>query len=361
MNEKPLSQRVFEENVDASADNWEEIQVKLMTTIEELLPELKAAIRGNMIHHPLVVGFAQQNAHANFLLLVRRKQIEEAERENDWFKYVFTHERPYQVEAFKSAAAKMDDESYWKTLADVYVESENLRQNQGAIRRLLTADRPHREALMSDEERTVIDGLPETVTIFRGYCFDNSHGWSWTISREKAEWFGNRFAKELGGIPRIATGKVKKTDIIAYFDGREEKEIVCDPKSVADITTERLDGKQDRPRIPREDKLEFDSFSEVLKMHMKQNLTMTLSEMRSALDFMDEEVNTLIEHHGEETLCRDINKESVDSTLLQNEFKEIGDTEIGDVPGNIEDAYQDVEELIEEHNGEALCGDFDLS
>jgi hypothetical protein len=88
---------------------------------------------------------------------------------------------------------------------------------------------------------------------------------------------------------------------------------------------------------------------------------MTLSEMRSALDFMDEEVNTLIEHHGEETLCRDINKESVDSTLLQNEFKEIGDTEIGDVPGNIEDAYQDVEELIEEHNGEALCGDFDLS
>jgi len=42
-------------------------------------------------------------------------------------------------------------------------------------------------------------------------------------------------------------------------------------------------------------------------------------------------------------------------------LKEIGDTELEDVPGNIEEAYQDVEELIAEHGGEVLCGDFDLS
>jgi hypothetical protein len=360
MSKKPLSQKVFEETADGTPDNWHEIQFKLMTTSEELLPELKAAIRRSMISHPLLVSDATPIAHNNFLFLVRRKRIEEAEQENDWSKYLLIHERPYRVDAFKAVASKMDDKSYWSTLADVYTDSENLRQNQGAIRRLLTADRPHREAMMSDEEREVLDSLSETVTIFRGYGFDNSHGWSWTISREKAEWFGNRFAQEVGGVPRVATGTVRKSDIIAYFDG-QEKEVVCDPKSIADITTERLDGKKDKPSIPREDKLDFDSYSDLLKMHMKQNPTMMLSELGSALEFMHEEVGTLIEHQGGETLCGGIDIDSVDSELLKNELRGIPDTELADVPGNIEEAFQDVEALIEEHGGEALCGDFDLS
>ena len=199
------------------------------------------------------------------------------------------------------------------------------------------------------------------MTIFRGYGFHNSHGWSWTISREKAEWFGNRFAKELGGIPRVATGKIKKSDIIAYFDGREEKEIVCDPKSVADITTERLDGKEDKPRVPSEDKVEFETYSHLLKTHMKQNPTMFLVELRSALEFTDEEVNALIEEHGGETLCGSIHIDFVDSEILQRELLEMAETELDNLQYSVEEALEDLGGLTEEHGGEALCGDFELT
>lgn len=254
----------------------------------------------------------------------------------------------------------MDDKSYWNILAAVYTDSEILGQNQGAIRQLLTADRPKREELMSDEEQKVVDDLPETVTIFRGYCFDNSHGWSWTISREQAEWFANRFAQECGGVPRVATGHVKKIDIIAYFGDRLEKEIVCDPKSVAVTTTERLDRKEDEPRVPRSEKLECRPFSERLKMHMEQNPTMTLSELRSALKFMSEEVETLIAFHGAETSCNELDGESIDSPLLKNELKAVGGIELVGVVANIEEAELDVVDLMEEHGGETLCGDFEV-
>lgn len=57
-----------------------------------------------------------------------------------------------------------------------------------------------------------------------------------------------------------------KIDTIAFFDGREEKEIVCDQQFVADIKSERLDKKKNKPRILRKDKLEFDSQGELLEM-----------------------------------------------------------------------------------------------
>lgn len=361
MSKKPLSQTVFEQTANGMPDNWQEIQIELWTTKEELLPELVAATYGSMIYHPLLVNDAMPIAYNNFVLLARKRQLEEAKRDGDWFKYVFTHELSYRVDALKEVASKMDDKLYWGALAKVYTESENLRQSQGAIRRLLTADRPNREAMMTDEEKAFLGGLPEAVTIFRGYGFHNSHGWSWTISREKAEWFANRFAEEFGGIPRVATGKVQKTDIIAYFDVRDEKEVVCDPKSVADITTERLDGKEDKPRVPRDDKLEFETYAHLLKRQIKQSPTMFLNELRSALEFAIEEVDTLIEQYGEETLCGNVHVNSVDSEILREGLLEMSETELANLQYSVDEALEDLGGLIQEHGDEALCGDFEFT
>lgn len=58
-------------------------------------------------------------------------------------------------------------------------------------------------------------------------------GLSWTIDQSKAEWFARRFAMLTHlGQPRLMEGIVKKKDVLAYFNGRKEKEIVVDPANV---------------------------------------------------------------------------------------------------------------------------------
>ncbi|MDB4778227.1 hypothetical protein OAG68_02100 [bacterium] len=361
MTERRLSQHAFEQTVNGVPKDWDEMRLLLQTTQEELLPELQAAMSGHVIRHPLLVATTGSIAMNNFLLLSKRREIENAEKETDWFKYIFTHEKPFQLSAFMDVAERMDDRTYWELASSVYTQSENLHQNQAAIRQVLTSDRPERTAMMTTEEQQFLDGLPSQVEIFRGFAFDNSRGWSWTISRDKAEWFANRYAKELGGITRVASGSIAKCDVIAYLDGRDEKEIVCDPKSIDSIKTDRLDGKKDTPRVVREDKFEFDSYNDMLKMHMVQNPTMTLTEMSSAFELMHEEASILIEKHGDEALCGIVNTKDLDSSLLRMELTETRETELGDVPGTIEAAAQDVDILIDEHGGETLCGDFDFS
>jgi len=360
---KPLSQKIFEETTSISYSHsqpeWNEIMMKMHTTKEELLPELKGAIQGDNIRHPLVYSHATPCAYNNFLLLQKKQIVEEAEKNGDWVEFVFTHERPYRVDAIKQIQSKMDDETYWQILAEVYTDSENLRQNQGSIRQLLTAKRPQREAMMHDEEKAIVQGLPDSVTVYRGYGFTNSKGWSWTLEKEKAVWFAERFAC-LGGVPRVATGKVSKKDIIAYFDGREEKEIVCDPKTILEIVTERLDGKDDKPRIPREDKYEFDSYSACLGMHMKENPLMFLSELKNEIERMHEEAEVLVEHHDQKKLCSEIDSDLIDSELLKSELKSVSSSMIRDILGDIAEAFEELEEFIEDYSEETLCGDFDL-
>ena len=55
-------------------------------------------------------------------------------------------------------------------------------------------------------------------------------GISWTLSEKMATWFATRFKAE--GEPRIAEGQCEKSSILAYFDGRDEKEIVVNPLDI---------------------------------------------------------------------------------------------------------------------------------
>jgi hypothetical protein len=92
---------------------------------------------------------------------------------------------------------------------------------------------------MNGYERNYLKKLPRTLTIYRGYRYRNADGWSWTLDQKKAMWFANRL-EVLGGKPKVATGKVKKSDVIAYFSRRKEKEIVVDPSKIRITHRENL-------------------------------------------------------------------------------------------------------------------------
>ena len=70
--------------------------------------------------------------------------------------------------------------------------------------------------------------LPESIRVYRGVAVGrNPKGLSWTNNLEKARWFSNRFNNE-NEVGYIQTVVVNKKDILAYFNTRNEDELVCD-------------------------------------------------------------------------------------------------------------------------------------
>jgi hypothetical protein len=91
---------------------------------------------------------------------------------------------------------------------------------------------------MDDEERKVLAELPDTIQVFRGTCYapEGCRGLSWTLRRDIAERFAIKGAflgsRPKGAIPYLVTATLRKRDVLAYFDGRDEAEIVALPEKV---------------------------------------------------------------------------------------------------------------------------------
>jgi len=95
---------------------------------------------------------------------------------------------------------------------------------------------------MTPYNRRVVTKLPHEVTIYRGFSGDHRDGMSWTLSKRTAEFFAEYSANgprrrffygtQQGPVPQIVTGVCKKSDIIAVFSDRKEREVVILPESV---------------------------------------------------------------------------------------------------------------------------------
>lgn len=78
-----------------------------------------------------------------------------------------------------------------------------------------------------------------TVTIYRGVKVNNYRGLSWTIDKSVAEWFARRFRYD-GDKCYVFTGIINKKDILALFNSRNEKEVVCDYRKIKNIQSEEI-------------------------------------------------------------------------------------------------------------------------
>jgi len=215
---------------------------------EKLCAELVAAIRNApggwlMIHHPLVVTlYPAPHAMLNGMLQHKKKAVVQAVTKKDWNSYIFLHERPYRVKAFQQIVKKLDDKNYWSLLGEIWTDSENIRQHLGWWKKVLWSPRPQRDFMMEPAERKFLRSLPKTLAVYRGCTQKHIEGLSWTLDKKLAVGFANRFAglAEKVGIAHLVSGTCKKDDVIAFFNCREEREIVIDPRRVIGKTVERL-------------------------------------------------------------------------------------------------------------------------
>ena len=211
------------------SNTYEELYEQLMDerNVElhpDLQPYLEDGILGPQLRHPLVYAVPLwTKAHANHMYEQKKSDLEKAIAEKKYSQIIFLHERPYRLEAFVQITKELSDAKYWSLLASVWTDTENGWQNLPTWRALFWSKRPGRENLMDADERFTLANLPEIVEIYRG-CVNgiNEDGISWTLNRDKAEFFANRFSK--GGI--VLSKQINKSDIIAVFNGRGESEVI---------------------------------------------------------------------------------------------------------------------------------------
>ena len=137
----------------------------------------------------------------------------------------------------KFVASYLSMEDYSAILSDAWIRSENpnndpnLPQNK-LIEMFMSADKTY---LMTEEEQEIYEELPTVVTVYRGvtsYNADNVRALSWTLDEEVAEWFSERFDED----GTVYQANIHKNHVLAYFGGRNEAEVVVDPKFLFDIT-----------------------------------------------------------------------------------------------------------------------------
>lgn len=189
--------------------------------------EFNKNLKFDQIRHPLLYLVPHlNNGIANLMYVEKTIQVKKALEEHNYDRYVFLHERPYRIDAFIKIQNLLQDVTYWELLSAVWIDTENMWQHLDDWKILLTSLRPHKEMLMTEEERQFKDNLKNRVQIYRGCELGvNEIGLSWTLSKEKAEWFANRFGKN--GIVRERP--INKPEIIAYINARGEQEIIVKP------------------------------------------------------------------------------------------------------------------------------------
>jgi hypothetical protein len=180
-----------------------------------------------MIKHPLIFSVPyspQNNAWLNAQLEMRTKEATNALKEGNWSRYIFMHEKPHRLDAFRDIESLMENKEYWELLHDVWTNTENAWQNKDEWYEMFNSDRASRMYFMPKEDRDVYKTLPMELTIYRGYhkSNDNANGFSWTLDRAIAE----RFAKHYKGEGEVISKVVKRTEIFAYTDTRSEQEII---------------------------------------------------------------------------------------------------------------------------------------
>jgi hypothetical protein len=197
------------------------------------------------LRHPLVYQVPYMDALAgtvNYMYEHKRIALNEKLSKGDYDGYVWLYERPWRLEKFLEVRESVTDTQYWEMLGQLWADCENIWQNGVLWSIALHLPRKNRERIMNKKERAALAKLCPVFTLYRGSCAPDKmgSGMSWTLNREQAEWFAQRFNQGGKRDMYLHTATVKRKDVIAYLTVRNENEIVVMPENLNDMRTEQL-------------------------------------------------------------------------------------------------------------------------
>lgn len=134
-----------------------------------------------------------------------------------------------RISVFKRYASSVDDATYWTELKNCYMMQDYKKISFKLLKSLFLADRPQKELLMNDEESAIFSHLPAEFTVYRGTTAKEKSpnlGLSWTLKKEIAQQFSDKKSISQHAKGVVLTEHIKKSDTIAYFNERQEEEII---------------------------------------------------------------------------------------------------------------------------------------
>lgn len=219
-----LSVKEMEQMMDLASMANEELH-------PDLAPWMEEGQWGPMLRHPLVymVPLALPGM-ANKAYKAKREALRKAIEAWDWHTVVFLHERPYRLKALiDSVTGRYDDEGgspiplrpedgpdVLDLVADVWIDSENIEQNEEEWRALIGGPVPHLW-LGTLAERVEFNALPDPIPAWRGGTVGD---WSWTTDIQIARFFAQRSKYP------IRRDLIPKADVFGYFTRRGESELL---------------------------------------------------------------------------------------------------------------------------------------
>jgi len=138
---------------------------------------------------------------------------------------------------FKYVSEFMSEKDFAQYLVEAWIRQDNPNQDVNVSRKEAISffKKAKKHFLMSESEFKHYESLADEVTVWRGVSPGREKfGLSWTDEKEKALWFKKRFERgEKKGYLLEAT--VPKRHILAYIDGRGEKELVINVFKIKDL------------------------------------------------------------------------------------------------------------------------------
>lgn len=162
------------------------------------------------------------------------KQIDNADSAYGIFILV---NKPYTLAFLKLSQPYLSEQDFGQILSSAWILNESPNDDANMTRRELVAafTSISPEYLMDEEELREFGALDDTVTVYRGVTPHNARNikaLSWTLDRRTAEWFAHRFDED----GTVYEAQIDKEHICALFTGRNESEVIVDPRYLRDIT-----------------------------------------------------------------------------------------------------------------------------
>lgn len=133
----------------------------------------------------------------------------------------------WKMTFMKFCGPYLSEKDYATYLAESWIDEENpnMDANVSISESIKMFKKCKKEDLMCEEDLNYYKSLPDQLTVYRGVAQGRVKiGLSWTDDLDQAKWFQHRFGEE----NTLLQLNVQKKDIIAYFNTRNEKEILLD-------------------------------------------------------------------------------------------------------------------------------------
>lgn len=166
----------------------------------------------------------------------------------DFLAYLIKFSSHTRLQAFLSIADHLTDAEYWPAVEETWTSVEWIAGHEDLWRRFLFESRPRKGAwrMMNPRERKMLRAFAREFTIYRGqWDLDHDLGFSWTTSRAVATKFAKVYHKRFVGAkrdpdwcPGVVCGRALKRDVLAFLNGRSEREIIIRPELVR-VTSNR--------------------------------------------------------------------------------------------------------------------------